>query len=329
MATSVKVVGFELIFSKNIEFGEFFQRLESKEKIKEKLGTRDVILYTDELDGYVVGLLLSYKGDKKSFITEEASHEKLAISKQKLRKGQHSSEANIFVINPESKMGLFYQYFGSISSSSFSRYLKVVHDRVKRNNIKEKKKEVKGAGKVSNEKAGKEAEIYFEGDFEFIVKATEKDIDKVLSSYQSISGVDVSVEGAIPDAHIFSPPAGYISTSSFHVGFKRNKGAAFLEQVKSHVKGIVKKVKDTERDRVLKVMGKTFSGEEMATYIGDNLECFGEMDYDRYVDFLPDDYWENYLSSMAVKNIIKIIGENDHIFGSAPNKKWKWASKKD
>lgn len=329
MTTKVKIVGFKVEFCPRISIGEFFQRLESAENEQSILGDRDVKLYVDDVDGYIVGLLLSFKRDRKSVITEEKDGEKkLIIEKQELKKGQHNSEANIFVINPSTLDGAYYSYFGALTHTRFERFLAKIHDKIRKEKIREKKKEYEkhdGSG-MNSKKAYEKAKEFYAGDFKFTLKISEKDIDSVLDVYEKISSLELSVTGAIPDANIFTPASNFITTTNTRVGFKAPKNG--VSALKAHVKSLMMTVVGSNKSKMLKVIGRTLSGEEKHLYLGDNMDFFGEMDYDRYVDLLPNKYWDDYTNSGALSAMLKIIQSKPHIFGDKPKKGWKLISRK-
>ena len=63
--------------------------------------------------------------------------------------------------------------------------------------------------------------------------------------------------------------------------------------------------------------------------IGDNTESFGTIDYDDYVDLLPQTKWKNYKNSEAAKNLVELIKEYDAVFGDLDSEPWKLRNRKD
>jgi len=66
-STKVKVSGFDMEFSSGIQMNDFYQELESISKKQDiRVGIYSTRLYTRLIDGLAVGLILTFKDDKKN-----------------------------------------------------------------------------------------------------------------------------------------------------------------------------------------------------------------------------------------------------------------------
>ena len=149
---NVNILGFKLEFSNNISIGEFYQALESIENQELKIAPKTYISYLDIKSGYIIGLILSYKTNKKSLATKRDNEGDLIVTISEMAPGEYMTEANVFCINPYTLKGLVYSYIGSTSANAFKSIFRKCHSNVVRYKKKDYKNELTNFGekKVEN-----------------------------------------------------------------------------------------------------------------------------------------------------------------------------------
>src|SRR5690606_11454222 len=130
MTTKVKIVGFEMELANNVGFFDLYQAARSSSGKELKVHGKLTYSLCDRVDNYMAGMVLYYKGDKKSITTAMDADGNLRVEKSTLRDGQHSTEASLFCVNPKNLKGVLYQYAGSISTTGFYMLLKRSHDQI-------------------------------------------------------------------------------------------------------------------------------------------------------------------------------------------------------
>lgn len=328
--TKVRISAFTLDFSENLGFGDFYQQLEIMEKKEIKLfqGRRCVLL-TDVSDDYVVGLALNYRDDKRNVITKINKKSELEVIKNSLKKNEHNTEATVFCLNPKTRMGLFYSYMGGGNIYTLKKLFQTAHRKAWKCLVKEKAKELTQLNQNADKKKCREkAENFYSGNFTFNIKMQQKDIDDLIKIFGQIDALEVSVDHLIGNIPEFSPVN--------HLQ-KRSK-LSFLVADQFRKSNISQNIKDLHKkfsghgnaSQIFKIVGKSLSGEEISGIIGDNIEDFGTMSYDSYIEKLPDDIWDNYKSSASSAAIQSIMSNKKAIFGKTTKKEtWKIPSAKD
>ena len=326
--TKVKISGFQLNFSNKIKIGEIYQQLERFENKEIKLsGGRNGIYLINTHDDYISGILITFRDDKKSVATKRDGSGKLEVIKSELRKDEHASEASIFIINPKTKSGLFYSYFGGSNAAALSKIFSNAHTEARKYSIKSFVEEHTEKSKSKNKrKFLEQANSLYNGKFKLTIMVTPKDIASLLSEFEEINTIEVKADGLIDNVNAFSP------LISLHE--KPRIVAKIAKQYRKiahkEVENVAKKLGGLTHDDLFKVIGKSFSGEELSRKVGDNTSEFGIMGYDDYIDKLPDDTWEQYQFCPAQKGLQAKLIKFSAVFG-VPEKTqyWKIPSAKD
>ncbi|MCK5075651.1 MAG: hypothetical protein KAR38_04705, partial [Calditrichia bacterium] len=104
------------------------------------------------------------------------------------------------------------------------------------------------------------------------------------------------------------------SNSNFKISFNQTKGTARIKEVLKNVFSGV-----SCEGKLIRLIGRSDSGEELHFKIGENIDYYGKLKYDDYVDQLPDNKWLDYLNCLALKNLIYDMSSFVETFGSPPN----------
>jgi hypothetical protein len=324
-STKVKVSGFEMQFSEGIKINDFFQELESISKRPEiKVGIYSTRVYTRIIDGLAVGLILTFKDDKKKLATEKDGSGKLKVNRIELMENQASTEASLFCFNPSTRSGIFTHYAGSASVSIYTSIFNQAHKSVKNRLIDQKINELSGWGSRGDTKRIRSrAQDEYSGSFSFKHIYQEKDLNQVLDNLKNLSEIEVTTELGIPNEPVFR-----------HLGAtakKTTQTVSFLDQFKSienlkgHLSNFVKEVFSVkDKKYALKLIGTSLSGQRAQYWLGANVEEYGFFDYDNYIDELPEEVWDDYVSCLALKSLITKVTENSEVFGDiSPVTSWE------
>jgi hypothetical protein len=104
--TRVRVSAFEVEFAENLDIGNFYQSLEALERKEIPIVPgRRCLLLTDVVGGYIVGIALNFRDDKKNIVTVN-NNNNLEVVKNSLKDNEHNTEATVFLMHPVTKMGL-------------------------------------------------------------------------------------------------------------------------------------------------------------------------------------------------------------------------------
>jgi len=315
-STKVKVSGFDMEFSGGIQMNDFYQELESISKKQDiRVGVYSTRLYTRIIDGLAIGLILTFKDDKKKLATEKDGSGKLKVNRVELKEHQTSTEASLFCFNPLTKSGIFTHYAGAASVSVYTSIFNQAHKNVKDRLIDQKVNEY-SRGKSSGDlkRIRSRAQNDFPGSFSFKHIYQEKDLDQILENVKTLSEIEVTTELGIPDEPVFrhfsSIAKKTTQTISFIDQFKK------VDNLKKHLSNFIHEAfSSKDKKYALKLIGASLSGQRAQYWIGENIEEYGFFDYDQYIDDLPEDVWDKYDSCPALINLIEIINGKSETFG--------------
>jgi hypothetical protein len=315
-STKVKVSGFEMDFSSGIEMNDFFQELESISKKQDiRVGIYSTRIYTRIIDNLAVGLILTFKDDKKKLATQKDGSGKLKVNRVELKEYQTSTEASLFCFNPVTKSGVFTHYAGAASVSVYTSIFNQAHKTVKDRLVDQKVNEYsrgKSSGDLKRIKSRAQGD--FPGSFSFKYIYQEKDLDQILENVKTLSEIEVTTELGIPDEPVFrhlgSVAKKTTQTISFLDKFKT------IENLKGHLSNFIHDAfSSKDKKYALRLVGASLTGQRAQYWLGDNIEEYGFFNYDQYIDDLPEDIWDKYDSCPALINLIEIIEGKSETFG--------------
>jgi hypothetical protein len=300
--TAVKLIGFDLTFSKGISIDDYFHWLVASEGKPISANGYTNYIFSDLHENYIVGLVICYKGDKKILATRMENNQ-LNIDKIELKSNQESTQATIFCIEPTSKTGMFYSYHGGVSRSNFASILGKIHDKIKASKIKEKIKELSKLGKPSKKNKYDATEDY-NGSFVFNVRVQTHDIDTLISQFSEVSDVEITMGPAIQLSSELRPLQNVLNSVSTKFNLSRESDTA---QKKSAIRDIWNTLTNKQAARTLKMSGKAMTGVQLDRQIGENLEHYDQIYLDDYIDLLPETKWSDYKDSEAIIRLIKKV----------------------
>ena len=314
--TKVKVSGFEIMFSEGVKMNDFFQELESISKNKKiNVSTYSTRVYTRIIENLVVGLILTFKDDKKRLATEKDINGKLKVNRIELKEHQASTEASLFCFNPSTQSGLFTHYAGAASISVYTAIFNQANKNIKQRLIDQRIDELSDFGRKGNTKIIRSrAQNEFHGSLTFKYIYQEKDLDQILSKLKNLSEVEVTTSLGVPQEPIFRHLGTMTKKTTQTINFLESFRA--IENLKNHLSNFVKDaLSQKEKNYALRLIGTSLAGERVQYWLGANIEEYGFFNYDDYVDGLPEDIWDNYANCDALINLINKVKEQNESFG--------------
>lgn len=328
MSTQVATVGFELSFSENIGIGEFYQNLESNELGAISIDGKSHHLLTNVCDdGFIVGLVLTYKGDKKILATIEEKN-LLKIEKIELKDNQNSTAVSMFCINPESKRGFYYSYYNGVTNTTFCKLFKKVHDEIRESKIKDKIEEISDFQKKKVKDVRVKAAGFFKGGFAFTLLQNHVDIKNLLQSFMQINRFTMACKLGLDNEPLFKPVSGHLKKATFSISVSGEKNGTAIGNAINQMRNRI--VQQNGAIESLKIFGRSLTGAALEETLGDSLQHYGIQTFDRYVELLPTESWDKYLESSALKNLVGTAKYQNVVIGKpSADKSWMLASRKN
>jgi hypothetical protein len=321
---NVNVIGFQMSFAKSIKIPELYQLLESSSGKKLRQGSTNYLYYTDLKDGFIIGLVLRFKEDKMSIATSKEGEE-FIIDKTELGKGKENTEVSLFAINPDTCRGVYYSYIGSLSSSILKTIWKKPHDNLKAYNIKSLIDEYSQHGKNDKTAAHKHATDDCSGLFNLELLTNPADINDLFKHYDTINALEINSINAFDDAGKYRPDTQFIKRGKIQQTFENvvsNESRIF-----SYIKGLVANKSD---DDIVRLRGKLEgASEDKWLKVGENIQDFGRLKFDDFVELLPEHKWSDYSTCKAIEKLLYILNNKTGTFGATTtDESWRLASAK-
>ncbi len=314
--TRVKVSGFEMQFSEGIEMNDFYQELEMISRNQDiVVGAYSTRVYTRIVDGLAVGLILTFKDDRKKLATEQDGSGKLKVNRIELKENQTSTEASLFCFNPSTKCGVFTHYAGAASVSVYTSIFGQAHKNVKERMVKQRVDEYsrnRSLGDLNRIRHRAQAE--FSGSFSFKYIYQEKDLSQILDNLKSLSEVEVITELGIPEEPVFRHLGAVTKKTTQTISFLDQFKS--IENLKGHLSNFIHDAFSQKNKKyALRLIGSSLSGQRAQYWIGENIEEYGFFEYDDYIDELPDDVWDSYIECTALANLSNVLKCKSETFG--------------
>jgi hypothetical protein len=318
MAQKVKGLGFQLEFADRIRIGNFYKQLQMMNGQEfSHWGTQNFI-YTDLVDSIIVGLVLSFKGQRKYMNSIRDAQGRFRVQKQQLREGEHGTEASIFCINPASGKGIFTTHWGGVGASKLKMAFRDVHEDLKTKLIERYVEEGIGRGETRIE-LRKEARAIFHRKFDMPILCNTDDFEQVIAMYKRVAALRFSAQPGLLDAPWLRPIRDQYANASMTISMKKDSSVGM---VLSGVKALFSR-QHRDKIKALRIIGTSVDGDELSHLVGGNRFEYFRCDYDEYVDKLPSRHWNDFQSCAALAEIMEAMGENRAVFMRPPaNRNW-------
>jgi hypothetical protein len=323
-ATKVNALGFQLKLAENITIGEFYSAMQSHADAEIEVKPTRHVLYVDKKDGYIIGLILTYRNHRRYMEAKRDENGALLVSKLEVEQGANGTEVNVFILNPETCRGILYTYFGSISAGRTWRLFRNIHESVR---IEKIERYVRNSGAKTESAITKKrgfARKHYKGDFSLDVLVSESDLDGLLRQFRSFSKVEIRAVEGLTDAPMLSPLRDVTHTANVDLSIDHK---AKQSAVKKALKEAFASINPSSIGKTLRLIGADLSGEELSLRLGENRNDYGTHNYDDYVVELPDDKWADFQSCPAISRAIAIVVAYKATFGQ-PTGSASWISTK-
>jgi len=322
----VTVKGFSLNFTKEVSTADFLQEIERFEGQEITILGKKLFLYTNIVNNFIVGIILRYKDNKKSIITEEVGKE-LEFKIDKLKAGQHGTEVSLFAINPDTLHGVFYSYSGCTGANDYKKLFHKAFSSSLKQKHKDKRNELTNFGKKNIKNLNSKVSKLLPTTFEFSLLTSKSDLSSILSKLNQIDKVTLKATNALIDSGKYTPLTHISRNCRIEVDIDKN---SHIDTVKKHIRNVFSAFSKQKEETALRIRGKTHMGSEIDQVIGDNLNDFGYLDFDDYVNTLPSQKWKEYTSCLGLSAILKILIDKVSIFGPCPlDDQWRHSSTKE
>lgn len=317
--TKVNAIGFEILLPKNIAMSDLYKGLKAHSGKELKVGTVTHVPYADSKRGYITGLILTYRNHRKYMETTRGAAG-LKVDKREIQPGANGTEACIFVINPDTKKGLLYTYYGALSPVKAAKIFKAIFLTVKKVLVDAHMQQAiaaHGGNATAKQKrdAHGAAAAYYAGKFNMKVLVTEEDLKTLLAKYKQIERLEVSAVQGLLDAPKLRPLSGLARSSHYGMTFPSDTAVGKI------AKGILGAF-GSSVDETLRIVGTSITNEDLSQCVGENRDDYEKVDYDLYVTELPDDYWSNYNNCKSMNRAIATMVRYRSTFGTPAKTTW-------
>jgi hypothetical protein len=319
MSQKVRTLGFKLDFADRIKFGHVAAALiEKTGQEVNHYGGRSIV-YVDIVDNVFVGLVLSFKGNRKFMNSMMDSRGKFLVKKMKLAENEHGIEAAVFCVNPITGSGLFTSYWGGVGSSKLRMIFDAVHKEIRTEVIDQYITAGIEDGEDKRELRKQANKIWIKNKMDLTVICNKAEFEEVIAMYSRVSGLRVSLSPALLDAKWFSPISASAGSTALSVTMKKDSPS-------KGVIGAVRTMFDSKyRDKVtsLRIIGSSLEGEDLDHIVGAAKIEFGACTYDEYLDKMPANSFDEFQECPAIKEILSCLQEHRPVFGRTPaNRNW-------
>lgn len=318
--TKVNALGFEIKLADNVTMGQFFKALKARADTEITVSPTTHVHYVDTSDGYVVGLILTYKNHRRYMEAKRGDDGALLVTKLEVEPGANGTEVNVFVLNPETHKGVLFTYFGSISAGRAWRLFRDIHDTLRAELVEEFVLHSGARSETAKSKKRVLARKHFSGNFAFEVLVSVKDLDGLLAQFSNVNKIEIRALEGLADAPLLSPLRDFADTASVDLGIDSK---ANQSDVRAAIRKAFAAIDPRAKGKTLRLIGAALTGEELALRLGENRVDYGVHDYDDYVLELPDDRWSNFANCKAIKRAIDIVKSYKATFGE-PSRSLEW-----
>jgi hypothetical protein len=224
------------------------------------------------------------------------------------------------VINPDTRKGLLYTYYGALSPVKAAKIFKAIFLSVKKVLVDlHMSQAIASYGASATAKHKRDAHgaamAYYAGKFNMRVLVTEEDLGSLLAKYKQIERLEVSAVQGLLDAPKLKPLSGLARSSHYGMTFESEGPVAKIAS------GIMQAF-GSSVDETLRIVGTSLSNEDLSQCVGENRDDYEKVDYDLYVTELPDDYWSNYNNCKSMNRAIATMVRYRSTFGTPSKTKW-------
>lgn len=291
----VKYLGFELSTEKDlITIKDFIEN--NLNFIDKDILERDFFI-DDTDENYFKGLVLTIK-DQKAFCKLQGARDNLAIKVHNLEGSDELIEFNFFIINKNTRKGLYQFYYQSTSLSKFKEILKrkfIEYRSIKLQEEYDKNIALGQSERLSKNNANKK--FYDRLKFEFIVKKSTLSV--LLQKCKRIKSLEVEFATYEYIQKMGMPAPAFATKIRQKVLFDKD---AILTKLASEITSYISK--ECPESGIVNVIDEF--GQEMPYKLMNTPDLFHEEEFDELVQKMNDVRVSNFTESTILEDMIKI-----------------------
>ena len=288
----IKFQGFELEHKGNaIHWSEYIARLNNQCNKEIKMGpyNRVLSLNHDSNDEYILGLFVSIK-DQKRYTALKQSGGEFSLQSRNLLDGERMADFNFFIINKNNNRGLYQYYHQSCSLRQFLNFLEREYFELR----SEKFKALKDDDSITDDNYAKKISALKSSVLNTSLLVSPHTFRELIQELENIKEMKFDITTEDDEREHFKPLSGVTVKKTERYLFT----PGMVQQIKS---AIFESIKSPKIDNV-RVRGEEEGLEKILT-LSQNIEDFGQYDYDTLTDHLNVDFTE-FQSSKILKLLL-------------------------
>lgn len=317
--TKVNTSAFRMSLGPHVSFDELRATIISEESSEIRANGFGNQVLMDVREGYLIGLILTFKGDKLILGTKGQQRD-IKATRLSLRKNERSTQVSLFCLHPVDGMGMLYTYHTGLSTNSFGNVMECYYKKILREKRATKKLELLGGKKRLSESKKKRLEEYSANLFSLTDIISNYDIDQLIQNFSVLHQAEFNIAPSVQPTSVFSPLKNFAQSIRTSINIDKEN----QEGIRTAIKQIYLNLVEKDSYRAMRLYGKTLSGKTTNQSLGENLRHFGQIYLDDFIDLLPKDKWRDYTTSLACDRLINTVKEHPDIIERPPSvESWK------
>jgi hypothetical protein len=300
---NIKFQGFEFdIEGTGVTWDEVVRHLESvsQTEIFQRPFNRVICVDSTSNADYILGLFVSIK-DQKRFCQIRESHGQFELTAQDLDVGARMADFNFFIINKQTKKGIYQYYHQSCSLRQFMGFVESRFFDFR--DIKERS--ITQSTTLDVEEKAELQENLRNSVLRGCVLVRPENFDQLLESLDQIKEMKFNVSTVVPDSPLFRPLRDVVKKRTERVLFNKD----MLSSVRSSIREFARSADVSD----VAVRGKSSeTGIETTIHLFDNLEDFGQYDYDELTQHFAVDL-RSFATSAILELLLEAASENSPV----------------
>lgn len=302
----VNFMGFSISCTSAITLNDFFEYLEKKKSTKYNLGTYDRLYFvnTTANDNYHVGLFVTVK-DQKKFCELSKKDDKLEIIVNNIGKNRNLMDFNFFIVNKKNGLGIYQYYHNSCSTNQFCYFCNRIYNEI---NGKTQQKEISsyGGADITN-KEKRKIEKKYSGTLKWELLVRKEGLPELMKELDKIKSFEFDFAYLQAKEHEFKPLEKFVKKERRKLSFVQKSPAQFITTE-------ICSLADKLNIKTGRVFGQDVDGIERIIHIYDNLDNFGEYEYDDVAERLNALDMDKFEESWVTRELLSASESHNHIF---------------
>lgn len=300
---NIKFQGFELEHKGNgIQWDEYISRLENQCNKEIKMGPYNRVLSLTSVnhDEYILGLFVSIK-DQKRYTALKRSGREFNLQARNLLDGERMADFNFFIINKNNYRGLYQYYHQSCSLRQFLNFLEREYFELR----SEKFQELKKDESITDDKYDKKVSSLKSSILNTSLLVSPHTFRELVQELESIKEMKFDIAMEEDKRDFFKPLSG--------VTVKKTERYLFTPGMLAQIKSAIFEATRSPKIENVRVRGEEDGLEKILT-LSQNIEDFGQYDYDTLTDHLNVDFTE-FHKSKILKLLLSAAKSRPEVFG--------------